>query len=69
MAIIKASQKLKQKSQLKSLDISFGATRTIYSRKPILPISRIIKAAINAMQAVTKIKFTIVLYFFSLTKF
>ena len=41
-------QKHKQKSQLKSFDISFGLRIIIKSRSPILLINNTMKAAINA---------------------
>lgn len=41
-------QKLRQKSQSKSLEISFGPRKIILSRKPTFPINKIPKAAIKA---------------------
>lgn len=48
MLINTETQKHKQKSQLKSSDISFGLCKIIKSRSPILLINSIVKAAINA---------------------
>lgn len=42
------AQKHKQKSQLKSFDTNLGLCIIIKSRSPILLISNIVKAAINA---------------------
>lgn len=42
-------QKLRQKSQLKSSDISLGALHTILSRTPVLPESNMKKADSKAI--------------------
>lgn len=49
IARMSESQKLRQKSQLKSSEISFGAFATISSRTPVLPINRMIKAEKHAV--------------------
>ena len=55
IARISESQKLRQKSQLKSSEISFGALAIISSRTPSLPISKIPNADTHATIAVTAI--------------
>lgn len=56
------SQKLKQKSQLKSSEINLGALAIILSRTPSLPISKIPNADVHAIIAVIIAINTIVKY-------
>lgn len=49
------AQKLRQKSQLKSSDISLGALHTIFSRTPVLPASNMKKADSKAISIIVHI--------------
>ena len=56
IARISESQKLKQKSQLKSSEMSLGALAIISSRTPSLPISKIPNAEMHAIIITSVIK-------------
>lgn len=60
IARISENQKLRQKSQLKSSEMSFGALAIISLRTPSLPISKIPNADIHAtIAAIAIIRYTV----------